>query len=68
MTSDIKVKAGRGLRVPMESAPFHYISNTEFVSVPNTAYYRRLIASGDITTAKRNNKKVSEEGQHDHQL
>lgn len=43
------VKAADGLRVPMEEHPRRYIEETP-VHVPDTAYYRRRMADGDLVT------------------
>ena len=41
------VEAADGLRVPMEEHPRRYIEETP-VHVPDTAYYRRRMADGDL--------------------
>lgn len=46
----IRVKAAPGLRVPMEGSPRKYIE-ADPVSVPETAYYRRRLAEGDLVRA-----------------
>ncbi|EGG3068899.1 DUF2635 domain-containing protein [Salmonella enterica] len=43
----MKVKAAAGLRVPYENQPRRYIEQ-EPVDVPDTIYYRRLLAAGDL--------------------
>ena len=43
---NINVKAAPGLQVPMEEDARKYITDT--TSVPNTAYYRRRLADGDL--------------------
>ncbi|MFV2030596.1 DUF2635 domain-containing protein [Neisseria sp. S1] len=43
----IKVTAADGLRVPKEGRPHDYIGQ-EATEVPDTLYYRRLIADGDL--------------------
>ena len=55
----MKVKAVAGCRVPKEAHPREYISDTDAVEVPCTAYYLRRIEDGDLvvvsdteTTAK----------------
>ncbi|KVE36195.1 DUF2635 domain-containing protein [Burkholderia sp. BDU5] len=44
----MKVKARSGLRVPMEHASRQYITVAEAVDVPDTAYYHRRVADGDL--------------------
>ncbi|AJX21924.1 hypothetical protein AQ910_29100 [Burkholderia pseudomallei] len=44
----MKVKARSGLRVPMEHASRQYITDAEAVDVPDTAYYHRRVADGDL--------------------
>lgn len=44
----MKVKARTGLRVPMEHASRQYITAEKAVDVPDTAYYRRRVAEGDL--------------------
>lgn len=44
----MKVKAATGLRVPKESKPRQYITDTDVVEVPETAYYLRSVANGDL--------------------
>lgn len=43
----MKVKAADGLRVPKEKRVNSYIT-TQLVNVPDTLYYRRLVADGDL--------------------
>ncbi|OIO04839.1 MAG: hypothetical protein AUJ49_02115 [Desulfovibrionaceae bacterium CG1_02_65_16] len=42
------VKATAGLRVPKEGKPRQYITETDAVDVPATAYYLRAVACGDL--------------------
>ena len=42
------VRAAPGLRVPMEGAPRQYITDNEPQAVPESAYYLRRIADGDL--------------------
>jgi len=49
------VKAAPGLRMPKEGKPRQYITEADAVEVPETAYYLRALASGDllpVTAAK----------------
>ncbi|EAB4137494.1 DUF2635 domain-containing protein [Salmonella enterica] len=47
----MKVKAAAGLQVPYENRPRRYIGQKP-VAVPETIYYRRLLAAGDLVTVK----------------
>ncbi|ECI2309780.1 DUF2635 domain-containing protein [Salmonella enterica] len=47
----MKVRAAAGLQVPYENLPRRYIEQTP-VNVPDTIYYRRLLAAGDLVTVK----------------
>ncbi|EGR7329438.1 DUF2635 domain-containing protein [Salmonella enterica subsp. enterica serovar Enteritidis] len=47
----MKVRAATGLQVPYENQPRRYIKQTP-VNVPDTIYYRRLLAAGDLVTVK----------------
>ncbi|EKZ8805263.1 DUF2635 domain-containing protein [Salmonella enterica] len=47
----MKVRAAAGLQVPYENQPRRYIEQTP-VNVPDTIYYRRLLAAGDLVTVK----------------
>jgi hypothetical protein len=44
----ITVRAAPGLRVPMEGMPRRHITDGKPVAVPDSAYYRRRIADGDL--------------------
>ena len=44
----MKVKAAPGIKVPKEDKPREYITDVEAVDVPDTAYYLRRIAEGDL--------------------
>lgn len=44
----MKVIARKGLRVPMETAFRRYVTDSAVIDVPNTPYYRRRIAEGDL--------------------
>ncbi|QOF68300.1 DUF2635 domain-containing protein [Actinobacillus sp. GY-402] len=43
----MKVKATPGVKVPYEDRPYAHIEQT-VVDVPDTTYYRRRIADGDL--------------------
>ncbi len=45
------VIAAPGIQVPKEDKPRDYITDTQAVDVPDTAYYRRRIADGDLLPA-----------------
>jgi hypothetical protein len=53
----LKVTAAPGTRCPMEGRPREYITDTAAVEVPESAYYRRLIADGSLVKAILGNKK-----------
>jgi hypothetical protein len=48
----MKVQAAQGLQCPMEGNPRKYITDREAVEVPETAYYRRLMADGSLVAAR----------------
>lgn len=56
----LKVKAAKGVRVPVENRPHHYIEQ-EVVEVENTLYYQRRIADGDLIVVEGNEPKNSKE-------
>ncbi|CDL80188.1 DUF2635 domain-containing protein [Xenorhabdus cabanillasii] len=45
--STLIVRAATGLRVPLENQSRRYIESDP-VTVPDSAYYRRLITTGDL--------------------
>ena len=47
----MKVTAAPGTQCPMEEKPRSYITDTEVMDVPETAYYLRLIADGSLIPA-----------------
>ena len=47
----MNVIAAPGIKVPKEDKPREYITATEAVEVPETAYYLRRIADGDLLEA-----------------
>ena len=55
--ADLKVTAAPGIRCPMEGRPREYITDTAVAEVPDTAYYRRLLADGSLIKAGPGNKK-----------
>lgn len=44
----MKVKSKAGTRCPMEGKPRKYITDSEAVEVPDTAYYKRLVRDGSL--------------------
>ncbi|NIG88530.1 hypothetical protein M5J15_03895 [Serratia symbiotica] len=48
----INVIARNGVRVPKEDTPDRYITDSESVSVAQSAYYRRRLREGDLLLAK----------------
>lgn len=53
------VKAALGLQVSFEYQHRRYITDAEAVSVPDTAYYRRLLTNGDLVVVS---KKATNKG------
>ena len=47
------VIAAPGHRVPMDEDPYKYIEEAESVDVPDTSYYRRRLAAGELLAAKK---------------
>ena len=47
----MKVIAAPGIQVPKEDKPRDYITDAAAVEVPETAYYRRRLADGDLLEA-----------------
>lgn len=47
-TTNIKVKAAPGVRVPVEGSARKYITDAEEVTVTRTAYYIRRLKEGDL--------------------
>lgn len=47
----MKVVAAPGLSVPKEERPREYINGAEAVEVPESAYYLRCLADGDLVSA-----------------
>lgn len=56
----LKVKAAKGVRVPVEGRPHNYIEQ-EVVEVENTLYYQRRIADGDLIVVKGNEPKSTKD-------
>ena len=52
------VKAAPGLQVPMENNPKAYITDSDPIDVPDTAYYRRLCDDGSLVEGKVGKTKV----------
>jgi hypothetical protein len=48
MAELLNVKAAPGLSVPMEDKPRIYVTDSVTVQVPDTAYYQRRLADGDL--------------------
>lgn len=46
------VKAAPGLKVPREDKPRVYIAEADPVEVPESAYYLRRLAEGDLVRAE----------------
>ena len=58
----MKVIAAKGLRVPMQDKPRSYIGDAEAIDVPDSAYYRRRIAEGDLLEPKAGTSKTTTKG------
>lgn len=50
----MKVKANTGVLVPREDNPRRYVSDTEALDVPESTYYLRRIADGDLLRIEEN--------------
>ncbi|CAB3764117.1 hypothetical protein LMG29542_04783 [Paraburkholderia humisilvae] len=48
----MQVIARKGLRVPIETGSRRYVTDGALVDVPNTVYYRRRIAEGDLLSGE----------------
>ncbi|KPA90607.1 hypothetical protein PF66_02668 [Pseudomonas asplenii] len=57
----MQVTAALGLTVPMEADPRKQIGQ-EVVEVPDTSYYRRRIASGELLLAQSSAKRTARKG------
>lgn len=55
------VQAKPGTRCPKEGKPREYISDVKAEDMPDTAYYRRLVAEGSLLVAKAEKKTVKRE-------
>jgi hypothetical protein len=55
------VQAKPGTRCPKEGKPREYISDVKAEDMPDTAYYRRLVAEGSLLRAKAEKKTVKRE-------
>jgi hypothetical protein len=49
----MRIIAAPGHRVPTEEDPYKYITETEAVDVPDTSYYRRRVATGELLAAEK---------------
>lgn len=54
------VKAAPGINVPKEDKPREYITDESAVEVPDSAYYLRRMADGDLVTASKTKPAKSE--------
>jgi len=48
----MKVTSAPGTRCPKEDRPREYIGDEKAEEVPDTAYYKRLVAEGSLVLAK----------------
>lgn len=53
----MRVKAAPGIQVPKEDKPREYITDGDSVDVPETAYYLRRLADGDLVKADKKGAK-----------
>lgn len=60
MPTMLTVKAAPGLKVPREDKPTTYIVDAAAVQVPDSPYYRRRIADGDLVPEVKTGKKTKE--------
>ncbi|NMY21134.1 hypothetical protein [Pseudomonas sp. WS 5410] len=51
----MQVKAAPGHRVPLEDDPYKYIETAKAIDVPDTSYYRRRLAAGELMPAEKPN-------------
>lgn len=51
------VKAAPGINVPKEDKPREYITDASAVEVPDSAYYLRRLADGDLLIADKKGAK-----------
>ncbi len=54
------VKAAPGIKVPMEEKPREYITDDQPADVPESAYYLRRVADGDLIEVAAKTKKGAE--------
>lgn len=54
------VKAAPGINVPKEDKPREYITDASAVEVPDSAYYLRRLADGDLVAASKTKPAKSE--------
>lgn len=47
----MQVIAAAGIQVPMEDKPREYITDSQTLDVPASAYYLRMLADGDLLPA-----------------
>lgn len=59
----MKVLARPGAKCPMEHKPRTYITDSTVVDVPDSTYYRRLLADGSLILE--DTAPVAEQGGHD---
>lgn len=54
----MQVKAAPGLQCPMENKRDQYITDEKTVTVPATAYYRRLVDDGSLVLDQDEKEKI----------
>ncbi|GHD63860.1 hypothetical protein [Jeongeupia chitinilytica] len=58
----MKVKAAPGIKVPKEDKPREYITETDAVTVSDSAYYLRSVTDGDLIVVGDGDKKDAKKG------
>lgn len=58
----MRVKATPGIQVPLEDKPREYITADTPVEVPNSAYYLRIVADGDLVVVDGDKTPASKKG------
>ena len=58
----MQVKAAPGLQCPMENKRDQYITDAKSVTVPDTAYYRRLVDDGSLVLDSQSKQKSEKTG------
>ena len=54
----MQVRAAKGLQCPRENKRDEYITDDKTVTVPDTAYYRRLVDDGSLVLDSQGKQKM----------